>query len=201
MTEYYAHSIDNPDQSLWQLLSEHLCGVAKLARQFAEMALLGDAEFAETAYTAGLLHDLGKYREEFQQLLRGSQKKSEQTRHKQAGTAKAAVARRLDVAFAIGGHHGGLPDSSALKELVAAPGGRDVAEPRLGSRNRRLPRAESSTPKMARQFGPAAIRHLGPTALQLPCRCGLAGYRRVSLQSKERGIRAAVPRVDREEHR
>jgi CRISPR-associated endonuclease/helicase Cas3 len=73
-----------------------------------------------------LLHDLGKYRPEFQKMLRGGPK-GEQTRHKQAGAAEAADGKRLDVAFAIAGHHVGIPDFADLRHMIQSPGGRDVS--------------------------------------------------------------------------
>ena len=65
MTEkqYYAHIKNDPDgtpapQSEWQPLKDHLRNVAGLAKKFAEAARPGDAEFANAAYSAGLLHEL-----------------------------------------------------------------------------------------------------------------------------------------------
>ena len=62
--QFFAHSGQNDDKIDWQLLKEHLRNVATLAKRFAEEARPGDKAFAETAYVAGLLHDLGKYRPE-----------------------------------------------------------------------------------------------------------------------------------------
>jgi CRISPR-associated endonuclease/helicase Cas3 len=59
-------------------------------------------------------------------MLRGQHPKNERTRHKQAGAARAGSARP-DLAFAIAGHHGGLPDLPDLQELVKGTGGKDVA--------------------------------------------------------------------------
>ncbi|MGC8541701.1 MAG: HD domain-containing protein, partial [Phycisphaerae bacterium] len=50
----------DPDENHWQPLREHLENVAKLAEKFAEEARPGDKGFAQAAYAAGLLHDLGK---------------------------------------------------------------------------------------------------------------------------------------------
>ena len=86
---YYGHTADdNAGRRLpeghWQLLREHLRNVARLAKQFAEP--LGLAEEAELA---GLLHDLGKYREEFQAYLRGERSSSVETQHAIFGAAWA----------------------------------------------------------------------------------------------------------------
>jgi CRISPR-associated endonuclease/helicase Cas3 len=128
---YYAHS--HPSEPLpgekWQKLAPHLRGVAERAAKFAAETIREvGMQFIDAARAAGLLHDLGKYRPEFQELLRDLRAKGEATRHKQAGAAWAADAGRLDVAFAIAGHHGGLPDFSDLVSLMKGPGGRDVAQ-------------------------------------------------------------------------
>lgn len=122
---YYAHSLKSAGESQWQPLAEHLLAVANLAEQFAREARPGDDNFARSVRLAGLLHDLGKYRPEFQAMLRGSPK-TEATRHKLAGAACAADKDRIDLAFAIAGHHGGLPDKAALKSGIKGPSGRDV---------------------------------------------------------------------------
>jgi CRISPR-associated endonuclease/helicase Cas3 len=58
---FFAHSTDNSDQSDWQTLASHLSAVGMLAAERAER--FGGEEFGRAA---GLLHDLGKYTEEFQ---------------------------------------------------------------------------------------------------------------------------------------
>jgi CRISPR-associated endonuclease/helicase Cas3 len=127
MPPTYAHSGRNKDYSDWQLLRDHLLGVATLARRFGDEARPGDAALVAAAYAAGLLHDLGKYRPEFQQMIRGLHPRNETTHHKQAGAAKAADAGNLPVAFAVAGHHGGLPDHDAFADLLRGPSGRAVA--------------------------------------------------------------------------
>lgn len=111
-----------------QLLREHLVSVSQLASHYAAQARPEDSELAEAARAAGLLHDLGKYRTEFQELLAGCRSRGEATRHKQAGAARACALKRSDAAFAIGGHHGGLPDTQGLRTLIERPGGRDIAD-------------------------------------------------------------------------
>ncbi|MGB9623762.1 MAG: CRISPR-associated helicase Cas3' [Phycisphaerae bacterium] len=121
----YAHSYADLPEERWQLLADHLTAVSRLAAQFANRAFPNDPYLRDTVAWAGLLHDLGKYRCEFQRMIRGGPR-TEQSRHKQAGAAFAAERRRKDLAFVIAGHHGGLPDQADLKEMIAAPGGRDV---------------------------------------------------------------------------
>ena len=122
---YYAHSLKNADRSKWQPLAEHLLAVAGLGEQFAREARPNDDDLAGAARLAALLHDLGKYRPEFQAMLRGAPK-TEVTRHKLAGAACAAHSNRIDLAFAIAGHHGGVPDRAALKAGIDGRNGREV---------------------------------------------------------------------------
>lgn len=60
--KFYAHSLDGiSDKSKWQGLEEHLEGVARLAGEFA-----GKIGLPMVGELLGLLHDLGKYRSEFE---------------------------------------------------------------------------------------------------------------------------------------
>lgn len=97
--------------------------MAKQAARFACEARPGDKEFAQAAYAAGLLHDLGKYRPEFQRMIRGIQPKGESTRHKQAGAAEAIKDKHFDISFSILGHHGGIPDAASMAEGVKSGSG------------------------------------------------------------------------------
>src|SRR6056297_3097007 len=69
--KYYAHT--DPDGKTiqqggrWQKLEDHLKNTAELAGEFA--AIFGAYEWG---YTAGLLHDLGKYTRAFQDYLKRS---------------------------------------------------------------------------------------------------------------------------------
>ena len=63
-TGYFAHSLENRPPEEGQRLDEHLKNVAKLTKQFAESFGYGD-----WAYAAGLWHDIGKYSQEFQNML------------------------------------------------------------------------------------------------------------------------------------
>lgn len=119
---YYAHSLKNdPDRSRWQPLAEHLIAVARLAEQFARDARPGDNDFACAAWLAGLLHDLGKYRDEFQAYLdpKGAQVRSASTDHAAYGASAGAFRFESDgIAFAVAGHHAGLHDAGQLASLL-----------------------------------------------------------------------------------
>ena len=89
------------DKERMQTVKEHLLGTAALAEVFAQPFGGG-----EQAKLAGKLHDIGKYSREFQHRLEGGPKVD----HSTAGGKEAFQLRQLEAAFAVMGHHGGLPD-------------------------------------------------------------------------------------------
>ncbi len=109
MPQYYAHSGCRADRSDWQLLPDHLAATATLAKRRGTGLGLGHA-----AAMAGLFHDFGKYDPAFDRVLRGENIRVD---HSSAGAALLLervqpalrpVAETL--AYAILGHHAGLPD-------------------------------------------------------------------------------------------
>jgi CRISPR-associated endonuclease/helicase Cas3 len=121
--KYYAHTKEEDGERLpecyWQPLKDHLYSVAKLAEGFgAPIGIGAEAEIA------GLLHDLGKYRVEFQRYLRGQCQSSAKTQHAVFGAAWAFdCASREEklaaTAFAVAGHHSGLRDAGDLQGFVS----------------------------------------------------------------------------------
>ena len=111
--DFFAHTENSNGQ--WQPLAEHLRGVGELAAQFAEQM---NPELVEPARWAGVLHDLGKYRDEFQEYLLGNRKGSHETHHAVYGAKLAAAHRKTALAFAIAAHHAGLHDAERLRELL-----------------------------------------------------------------------------------
>jgi CRISPR-associated endonuclease/helicase Cas3 len=107
---FFAHSGNSIDRSDWQALRDHLVAVGALA---SERGVKFGAQKA--AGLAGLLHDLGKYSLAFQRRLSGS---GEPVDHSTAGAQEVIrlVTGGMDrgmaelVAYAIAGHHAGLPD-------------------------------------------------------------------------------------------
>ncbi len=115
-SKFYAHTAEGPDgkrldETHWQLLGDHLRAVADLARDFARP--LGLAEEAELA---GLLHDLGKYRDEFQDYLFGLRSGGRETQHAIHGALVALQQDCLSASLSIAGHHAGIPDLCSLQE-------------------------------------------------------------------------------------
>jgi CRISPR-associated endonuclease/helicase Cas3 len=77
-----------------------------------------------------LLHDLGKYRPEFQLYIRDDPrypKGHPLTRHKEAGAARAWNAGHKAVGFVVAGHHGGIPDAADMPPAINGPSGETTA--------------------------------------------------------------------------
>ncbi|MFC0169158.1 CRISPR-associated endonuclease Cas3'' [Pseudoduganella danionis] len=114
MSTYYAHSTAKSDKADWQILSDHLQSVGDLAAKFAR-----HFSADELARVAGVLHDLGKYTEEFQRRLCGD---AGPVDHSTWG-AKVACERygafgKL-LAYGIAGHHAGLANGRDSGERTA----------------------------------------------------------------------------------
>lgn len=109
-TTYLAHIAQDGRE---QTVREHLDGTAQLCAGFA--AAFGAQEQGRLA---GLAHDLGKYSDVFQRRLRGS---TERADHSTAGAVECCKLGQACAAFAVAGHHGGLPDGGGLGDLPDAP--------------------------------------------------------------------------------
>jgi len=113
---FWAHSDPNnraasDPGAQWQPLAQHLREVARLARHLAEAARPLDAEFHRMAHATGMLHDVGKYAESFQRLIRGEIAR-DPGGHAARGAAMAWLRRQSGpAAFSIVGHHSGLPNA------------------------------------------------------------------------------------------
>jgi CRISPR-associated endonuclease/helicase Cas3 len=119
-TTYWAHSAANTMSESesrigWQLLSEHLEGVARMAHDLALAARPHDDRFANLAWISGMLHDFGKYSDCFQQMLKTGKGSCQHAIHgamlayfgAQEGLRGPAL---QTVTAAITGHHAGLAD-------------------------------------------------------------------------------------------
>ncbi len=107
---YYAHSKEGIDKAEWQRLKDHLTNTGTLAFELGK-----DAGISELAYVAGMLHDIGKYSQAFQNRLEGAKHPVDHA------TAGAREITRLFLtepqkmfsnllSYCIAGHHSGLPD-------------------------------------------------------------------------------------------
>jgi CRISPR-associated helicase Cas3/CRISPR-associated endonuclease Cas3-HD len=106
--DYFAHTAQradgtpDPDPRHWQRLKDHLRNVAEQAKEFA--APLG---LSAEADLAGVVHDLGKYAQRFQDRLRDNSIRG--VNHWSVGSSIAFAQPALEAAFAIEGHHTGMP--------------------------------------------------------------------------------------------
>ena len=99
-----------PESAKEQSLLSHLQNTAALAAEFA--APFGAEEMA---YRSGMMHDLGKYSQAFQQRLRGS---SQRVDHSTAGAFEAFKQQAFAAAFCVAGHHGGLPNGGTQADTT-----------------------------------------------------------------------------------
>lgn len=104
---YLAHINDD---KLEQPLKEHLENTGKLCGKFAESFGMYD-----WGYCCGLLHDIGKYSLEFQNRLKGSERRVDHS------TAGARICWEKDglykfLSYCIAGHHAGLPDTGGSSD-------------------------------------------------------------------------------------
>lgn len=106
---YYAHSKDGLEEH-WQELKDHLKEAAYISGKSA-------AKFnqEELGRILGLLHDLGKYSDDFQNRLRGGEKVDHSTAGAKEANELYAVWGKDILAYCITGHHGGLLNTDDLE--------------------------------------------------------------------------------------
>lgn len=111
---YKAHINENTGEI--QTVKEHCENTAELCRQFAIPVL------KNIMYNIGLLHDIGKYKKDFQCRINGDNVKVEHS------TCGALVARELYpnaiglmMEYCIAGHHSGIPDGGDKNDTPDMP--------------------------------------------------------------------------------
>jgi CRISPR-associated endonuclease/helicase Cas3 len=107
---YIAHSKNYEGKT--HALNEHLKEVANLMNEFAINGYKGIFNIT------GLLHDLGKYQNDFQHYINHGGRRGS-VPHAKWGAAVAKKYKLYESAFAIDGHHKGLPDFADLKDDIA----------------------------------------------------------------------------------
>ena len=107
----YAYLAHLTEDGRTQTILEHLKGTASLCSAFAAAF---DAE--AQGHLAGMAHDIGKYSAAFQRRLHGGPKVD----HASAGAFECLKTGQLAAAFAISGHHGGLPDGGSRGDAAGA---------------------------------------------------------------------------------
>ncbi len=111
---YFAHTPPKGSKE-WHLLRDHLRKTGNLAEGYGRTAIE-----KELCKIAGQLHDLGKYQVEFQNYLVAQYKSihHEKVPHAMLGALYANNKNYSEIAFAIAGHHAGIPNISDLKSRM-----------------------------------------------------------------------------------
>ncbi|HOF19865.1 MAG TPA: CRISPR-associated helicase Cas3' [Bacteroidales bacterium] len=104
---WIAHSANSAGST--HSLSEHLLRVAEKMRDFSV-----NTGFESIFYFTGLLHDVGKYQPAFQKYLKEGGRRGS-VPHASWGATLSTKYNHFEAAFAIDGHHKGLPDRGELK--------------------------------------------------------------------------------------
>lgn len=102
---YYAHTKENEPESNWQTLDNHLVNTANIA-----VTRCSISQYHPFIKLAALLHDFGKFQNAFQNYLKKGGRKGSVPH---AAWGAAYIREELgfsEIAFAIDGHHKGLPD-------------------------------------------------------------------------------------------
>lgn len=105
-SRWLAHKTEDDRE---QTVLEHLTGTAGLCAGFA--SVFGAEEQGELA---GLAHDIGKYSDAFQRRLSGGPKVD----HATAGAVECQKLHQPYAAFAVAGHHSGLPDGGSRTDTA-----------------------------------------------------------------------------------
>ncbi|MDY0282001.1 MAG: CRISPR-associated helicase Cas3' [Salinivirgaceae bacterium] len=111
MGKYLAHSKNENDEVHY--LTEHLKEASLKMQEFSNKK-----EFKEFFSLTGMMHDFGKYQMAFQKYLTNGGKRGS-VPHASWGAALALQYKQYEAAFAIDGHHKGLPDKADLKDDCA----------------------------------------------------------------------------------
>ena len=178
---YLAHTAED---GRTQTVLQHLTGTAKRCAAFADTF-----HAPEQGQLAGSAHDVGKYSDAFQRRLLHDGPKVD---HATAGAFECLKLGQLFAAFAVAGHHGGLPDGGGRGDGPDAGTffGRinRAAQGKLDDYSAwkaelTLPRAPPAGLSAKGQAG----RHvLHPDAVLLPGGCGLYRYRRIHGRTEPR---------------
>lgn len=155
---YYGHSANGDGEGAPELLCDHLGAVARRAAGFAT-----PFGAAEQAYAAGMLHDLGKYADQFQLRLRDPGEPSRD--HWAAGAAVLAASYRdlgILPALAVAAHHAGLEDLPFEARTLCSelgrkfePGSRIVTESNRAILHQRFLADGLELPKVTNGIAPA----------------------------------------------
>lgn len=103
-SKWIAHIDGDREQTIYA----HLKNVAELTSYFCRNYKIPELNVAQYAYTTGVAHDIGKYSKAFQKRIRGDVSIS--VDHSTAGARELTNLKMPFAAFAVAGHHGGIPN-------------------------------------------------------------------------------------------
>lgn len=122
MKKFIAHTENDKGET--HDLKDHIYGTANKAKKFADKWAMGNL-----AFTSGILHDLGKYSEQFQEYLKNNSRGVE---HAIAGAIFAKNNKSIKFSnilpFFIAGHHSGLHNLSDLKNSLKEKSNKDFVK-------------------------------------------------------------------------
>lgn len=98
-----------------QSIQEHSNGTAQKAKSFAR------PPFDDLVFSMGMLHDIGKYQEDFQKRIRGANIRVEHSICGAQAIADIPSPLRYMAQYCIAGHHSGLPDGGFLNDTPDMP--------------------------------------------------------------------------------
>ena len=111
---FFAHSTSLASRLDWQPLAEHLLNVAGLAARMAEVF-----SGHELAKVMGLLHDIGKYTDEFQRRITGEAIRVDHATRGAIIAIEHYQSLGHILAYGIAGHHAGLANGVGDGERTA----------------------------------------------------------------------------------
>jgi len=132
MIEFIAHTQNDKGET--HNLKKHIYGTADKAKKFSEKWSMGNL-----GYISGLLHDLGKYSDQFQDYLINN---SSGVEHAIAGAIFAKDSKFTMFSnilpFFIAGHHSGLHNLSNLKDSLKEKENKDFVKSSIKNFNKQI---------------------------------------------------------------
>ena len=107
---YVAHSENEKGEI--QTMKHHSLGVAQIMTDFAL-----SEDFIDLYKFCGIIHDMGKYSDDFQLYIAGSNIK---TKHSVYGALFAVDKKHIEIALPVYGHHAGLPNNPEMQQNMKA---------------------------------------------------------------------------------
>ena len=167
---YIAHCDGEREQSIL----EHLQGTAEKAKDFAEVFEKGD-----WGYCCGMLHDIGKYSEEFQRKIQ--EDTNDRVDHATAGAqvCKERGGYYSILSYCIAGHHAGLPDygNTAMSSSLCGRWKKRICDYHAYKDEIKIPKLDTDPIVFSKdeKYG-LCSGNIYPNAVFVSCGCRFSGY-------------------------